>query len=235
MAGSQIATSVTIISSGLKGYQGISLTNFTTSALSAIAAGSTVEIANAFFIFSTEESVTGFTVITTATTAYLALTPSGVAGSQTVDAAWTSTAPVWSTSKQGYYASAASVTRIVAMGAKTGTTAFEYAELMPLTQKSRFQKQVAIGPWNMDTTAGTVLVSHYCDVTKIRAVSGVIFNDAENTTYPIPYPPDGQSVYITQIAASQLVLSRALGSAFDSVNFDSTTINRGFLTIDYEI
>jgi hypothetical protein len=125
MAGAQIGTSVTILSSGLKGWQAVSLTNFSGSAVSAIAAGSTVEIAGAFFIFGSEESVTGFSSISTAATAYVALTPSGTAGSQIVDAAWTSTAPTWSESKQGWYASAASVVRYVGGGVKTGTTALE--------------------------------------------------------------------------------------------------------------
>lgn len=125
MAGAQIGTSVTILSSGLKGWQAVTLTNFSGSAVSAIAAGSTVEIAGAFFIFGTEESITGFSAITTAATAYVALTPSGTAGSQIVNAAWTSTAPTWSESKQGWYASAASVVRYIGGGTKTGTTALE--------------------------------------------------------------------------------------------------------------
>lgn len=114
MAGSQIATSVTILNS-LLGYQGISLTNFSTSTLSAIAAGSKIEIASAFFNFSGDETInaSSWTAITTATTAYIALTPSGTAGSQIVEASYTADAPVWSTSKQGYYVSAGSSIRII--------------------------------------------------------------------------------------------------------------------------
>jgi hypothetical protein len=123
--GSQITTSVTVINSGLKGYQAISLTNFTASGLSAIAAGSTVEIAGAFFAFNVQESITAFSTITTATTGYIALTPSGTAGSQIVDAAWTATAPTWSESKQGWYASAASSVRVIGGGLKTATAAME--------------------------------------------------------------------------------------------------------------
>jgi hypothetical protein len=123
--GSQITTSVTVINSGLKGYQAISLTNFTASGLSAIAAGSTVEIAGAFFAFNVQESITAFSTITTATTGYIALTPSGTAGSQIVDAAWTATAPTWSESKQGWYASAASSVRVIGGGLKTSGTAME--------------------------------------------------------------------------------------------------------------
>jgi hypothetical protein len=124
MAFSQISTSVTIINSGLKGYIGLSLTNFTSTAVSAIASGSAVEIAGAFFLADADITInaSSWTAITTATTCYLALTPSGTAGSQTLAAAWTATAPVWSTSKQGWYATAASSVRVVASAYKDGPT-----------------------------------------------------------------------------------------------------------------
>ena len=123
--GSQITTSVTIINSGLKGYQALTLTNYTGSAVSAIAAGSSVEIAGAFFLFSSEESVTGLSAIATAATAYVALMPSGTAGSQIVSASWTATAPTWSESKQGWYTSTDSVIRVIGGGVKTGAAAME--------------------------------------------------------------------------------------------------------------
>lgn len=124
MSFSQIATSVTILNSGLIGYCGVSLTNFDSSALSAIAAGSSVEIAGAFFKADADVTInaSSWTAITTATTAYLHLTPSGTAGSQIISAAWSSTIPVWSTSKQGWYSSAGSSVRVVAKSYKDGPT-----------------------------------------------------------------------------------------------------------------
>ena len=134
--GTQIATSVTIISS-LLGYQAISLTNFTTSAQSLIAAGSKVEIASAFFNFPTNETpnATSWTLVATAATAYYALTPAGSAGVQTVSASYTATAPVWSTSKQGWYASAASLTRYVAGVTKTSATQYDDAFILANNQE----------------------------------------------------------------------------------------------------
>jgi hypothetical protein len=125
MAGSQILTSVSILNT-LLGFQAISLTDITLTSVSQIAAGSVVEIGSAFFQFASAETInaTSWSGITTATTAYLALTPSGTAGSQIVSAAWTATTPVWSTSKQGWYASAASVTRIVGSAYKVGATSY---------------------------------------------------------------------------------------------------------------
>jgi hypothetical protein len=123
MPGAQIPTSVTRLESML-GYQAVSLTNFDSSALSAIAAGSKVEIAGAFFTFTVDETInaTSWTAITTGNTAYIALIPAGTAGSQTVTASYTATAPVWSTSKQGWYASAGSSTRVIGSVRKAEAT-----------------------------------------------------------------------------------------------------------------
>lgn len=120
----QIPTAVTIINSGLIGYQGISLTNFSTSTLSAIAQGSKCEIAGSFFKAAGDENIdaSSWAAITTGTTAYIALTPSGTAGSQIVEASYTADAPIWSTSKQGWYSSAGSSIRIIGSVYKDSNT-----------------------------------------------------------------------------------------------------------------
>jgi len=123
MAGSQIPTSVTIIDN-LKGYQALSLTEYTTSAAADIAAGSIVEIAGAFFTFVADETPTGWSAISTGSTAYIALTPSGTAGSQIVSSGYVSTAPTWRDDHQGWYASAGSTVRVVARVFKAGATSY---------------------------------------------------------------------------------------------------------------
>jgi len=121
--GAQIVTSVTIINS-LLGYNGVSLTNYVTSALTTIAAGSKLEIGGSFFHWATAETpvASSWTAIATASTAYLKCTPSGSAGTQISTARWSSVTPVWSESKQGWYASAASIARVVASAYKTSAT-----------------------------------------------------------------------------------------------------------------
>ena len=131
MAGNQIATSVTILNS-LLGYQGISLTNIDSTAEPEIAAGSKIEIASAFFTFASNEAINGtsWSAISTGDTAYIALTPAGTAGSQTVSAAWTSTAPEWSTTKQGWYQTAGSSVRYIGKCEKTGTSAYSRKSIL---------------------------------------------------------------------------------------------------------
>jgi hypothetical protein len=123
LAGAQISTSVTILNS-LKGFIGLSLTNFSSTAISQIAAGSVVEVAGAYFNFVSNDTInaSSWTAITTATTAYLALTPSGTAGSQILTSSYIAEPPVWHTSNQGYYASATSNIRIVGSILKIGAT-----------------------------------------------------------------------------------------------------------------
>ena len=122
MAGNQISTSVTILNS-LHGYLALSLTEYSTSAAAAIAAGSIAEIAGAFFTFAGDEAIEAstWTSIVTGTTAYITLTASGTAGSQVVVAAYTSTAPTWRDDFQGWYASAASSVRVIGSVYKNAT------------------------------------------------------------------------------------------------------------------
>jgi len=119
----QSVSSLSIISSFLnKGFIAASLTDFTTSAQSLIAAGSCVEVGGTCFYTSGNVSISGFSSITTATSCYLYLTPSGTAPSMILDASWNATSPVWVGSKNGWYASAGSITRVIGGAYKTSAT-----------------------------------------------------------------------------------------------------------------
>ena len=206
MAITQIPTSVTIISSGLKGYLAVSLTNWATSGLSAIAAGSALEIGNAFFITGAETAInaTSWSNITTATTAYIELTPAGSAGAQTATAAWNSTAPTWSESKQGWYHSSGSVIRTIASAYKVSPTS-QTKKLLYRRRETAIReygngtvesydsglgawvatKIIPIGDWDMDSNA-SLDVAHGC-TTKIRAVKVTIRDDADANHYALDY------------------------------------------------
>jgi len=135
----QISTSVTIISSGLLGFQGLSLTNYSTSALSAISEGSCIEVASAFFKATADITInaSSWTAISTASTAYLQCTPSGSAGTQILSAAWTATAPTFSITKQGWYLSAGSNVRVIASAYKTSPTSQNQKRLLDIGQSDR--------------------------------------------------------------------------------------------------
>ncbi len=104
-------------------------------------------------------------------------------------------------------------------------------------------KVIQIGDWNMDTT-GSVSVTHsIVDGTKIRSVDAVIISD--NGLY---FKLENYDVATGQlsggiagvnedvpISGTSILLARKTGGFFDQTAFDSTTFNRGFITIIYEV
>ena len=246
MAGSQIATSVTIISS-LLGYQAISLTNFTTSAVSLIAAGSKVEVGSAFFNFPGNETpnASSWTAVGTGNVAYLTVIPAGSAGNQTITAEWTETEPAWSTSKQAWYASAASLTRYVAMCLyKGGETAQEYMHIMIPSQGAVGSVVVPVGEWDMDTT-------QYIDIhfgisgfgtglSLYRGAECIVYDDADQVSRELSLPQtiNGQvELGGGVMLANDLRVGRQDSSTFDGVAYNgtvSTIANRADVTIYFE-
>jgi len=82
-----------------RGYQAISLTHYDDNLEPKIAAGSIVELGGALFKCEADESITGWAGIGNDNDVYIKLVPSGT----TATAAFTTAAPTWSTSKQGWY------------------------------------------------------------------------------------------------------------------------------------
>lgn len=78
------------------GYCAVSLTNYATTGVPAIAAGSKVEVDGALFKFDSEEAIGGSP---SDGTVYIKLVPAG----SSITAEFTNTAPSWSTEKQGWY------------------------------------------------------------------------------------------------------------------------------------
>ncbi len=94
-------------------------------------------------------------------------------------------------------------------------------------------KIIDIGDWNMDATI-SVFVTHGLTKSKIRDVQGIIRNDDD--TYSIPITPgmDAQAdaeIYV--INSTQIGISRLAGGYYDNTAYDSTSYNRGWITIWY--
>lgn len=95
-------------------------------------------------------------------------------------------------------------------------------------------KILDIGDWNMDTTA-SVSIPHGLNLTSIRGWSVVIRDDANANYRQEPFITAGvpDSLIVSQVDATNVGITRAASSVFDSVNFDSTSFNRGWITIYY--
>lgn len=105
-------------------------------------------------------------------------------------------------------------------------------------------KVIDIGDWNMDSIS-TAHISHgISDYTKIRNICVLIRNDANDKYLNIlssigsvegSYKPNGYINGVGVLSTSQVSLARELGGYFDSTDFDSTSYNRGWVTIQYSI
>ena len=99
-------------------------------------------------------------------------------------------------------------------------------------------KTIDIGDWDMDADT-TVFISHGLSATEwktIRAVNVIIRNDADAIYYNLETLKDFDG-YLEggtgDITSAKLFLNRRLLGFFDSVNFDSTSYNRGWVTVQY--
>lgn len=105
-------------------------------------------------------------------------------------------------------------------------------------------KIIAIGDWNMDSTLNVDIVTGVVG-SKIRGVTVTIRDDSATSFYDLStsHDPSNPTVPLPQgttefyeVSASPLTvrLRRTTGGRFDGVQFDSTSFNRGWVTITYE-
>ena len=102
------------------------------------------------------------------------------------------------------------------------------------------RKVLAMGDWNMDSTTH-IHVAHGLTLAKIRGAWGMIRNDADTIYNPVPNIYADHSDFdiyadcgIATISATDVDIFRRDLSHFDSINYDSLTYNRGWVTIEYE-
>ncbi len=98
MANSQVTTRDTQLEKQRIGFLQLTLTNFASTSEPAIAAGSVVEVGGSLYVFSGDEAITGWGAIGNDTDCYIRLPYNGA-----LTAEFTTVAPTWSASKQGWY------------------------------------------------------------------------------------------------------------------------------------
>lgn len=95
-------------------------------------------------------------------------------------------------------------------------------------------KVIDIGDWDMDTT-GVVNVAHGLTLSKIIDISVYIINDIGDVLAPLNLlnssTYDGEGRFLAD--STNVVLTRKLSGAFDGTEYDSTSYNRGHVTIEY--
>ena len=88
----------------------------------------------------------------------------------------------------------------------------------------------------MDSTI-TVDVAHGLTLSKIRSVNATIRGDDSTGLFPLTpgyiSTPTEVDAYIQLANNTIITLSRRTGGVFDTVDYDSTSFNRGWITITY--
>jgi hypothetical protein len=116
-----------------------------------------------------------------------------------------------------------------------GATVKYLSQFIPKSDDIKLRtKVINIGDWDMDASS-SVNVNHGLTLANIRTLNVMVRNDAGTVFYPTETrtPAEGDSVYVALINATFVQLERQPGSDFDSTLFDSTSYNRGWVTIQY--
>jgi len=92
-------------------------------------------------------------------------------------------------------------------------------------------KVVDIGDWNMLSTTD-ITVAHGLTLANIRAIAVTIRNDLDAAYFKMEYAGGSANNSLRIYAdATNINLQRYSTSAFTSTNYDSTSYNRGWITI----
>lgn len=93
-------------------------------------------------------------------------------------------------------------------------------------------KIVDIGDWDMTTTSGVAVAHGLTHLSKIRSVSAMVRNDVALAHILLYDAVSGG--YISSVDGTYVNLDRVFGGYFDTADYNSTSYNRGWITIIYE-
>lgn len=124
---------------------------------------------------------------------------------------------------------------------RTGTTVDGMEIFPPLTVNGGIQtdgtntfkiKLISIGDWDMDATA-SVAIAHGLTYANILDVSAAIRNDTDTLRYNLGDTTAGAIASWITWGATNINLEREAAGPFDHVDFNSTSFNRGWITVTY--
>ena len=228
-----VTTFMEAVEKSWKGLSQVTLTNYDTTVACSIEEGSVLEVAGSLYI-ATSDCAIGTAGISTALQYIQAI------GSATGCVfSYNATAPTWRDDYQGYYASAGSSTRVVGGIYYTGSYTEKWVYGKPKDMNyirasgslRPFKTKVfEIGDWNMDATA-TCTIAHGLDFLTIRMRLALIRPDSDVTQSMLPLEYDDGQTYL---GVTNITLTRYDSKQFDHVNYNATSYNRGYITLQYE-
>jgi hypothetical protein len=93
-------------------------------------------------------------------------------------------------------------------------------------------KVIDIGDWNMNSTT-TIVVPHGLTLAKIRPPMAVLIRNDPDTAYSSLEARGAAVAGWLEANATNVILNRIVGQSYDSTAYDSTSYNRGWITIRY--
>ena len=127
-------------------------------------------------------------------------------------------------------------------GAKQKRIALSFTEIMASIARWRdslagihvLTKIIDIGDWDMPTDL-SISVTHGLTFANIRSVQALIRNDADTLHYDFASTNSSSQTGLNFIRVeTQIVkITQATSSLFNSTDFDATSYNRGWITIQY--
>lgn len=226
-----------------KGKFGLSLTNYNTTSLPAIASGSWCEVAGSIYKWTIEEAISGS--LSSSAVNYIKLVPSGSGDTAIVTATWTTSAPTWSDAYQGWYDG---TSRYIGGCYYDATGPTYYAKWVWTEPRADFLqdrytanlrygiKTIHWSAWNMNSTA-TLGVTFELGSTiagiEPLFVTARIHDSDVAYYYPVPYFVGGTiDAWIQGWNSSGCTLERRTSGFFDSVDYETAL---GDVTVIYPL
>jgi len=207
----------------------VQLTEYTSLVQPGIAAGGVVEINGSVYINPSEVAITGATV--NDTWYDILLTPSGSSFTASFIARGTG---VWSDSKQGLYSGN---NRVVACAYRIASDNWVNKNILKVINRT-VKIKIEIGDWDMVATATLTLTHVFIAIfSGLRSVAITIRNDQNTSMYSCAYAGD-ITVEIdihAVLSSSGILIYRLTAGKFDGGSYDSTSYNRGWITVEYEV
>ena len=215
-----------------KGMLEIALTNYTTTGIPQIVADSNVEINGSYYTNTVVVSITGATV--NDTWYDILLTPSGTTFTATYIARGTG---VWSDSKHGLYSGN---NRVVACVKRDSSSSVWINKNILVVNNRTIGVKIEIGDWDMDLLTSKTVAHETGDRTKIRSVDAFIRNDTSSryatlAQFSNTTDPNLLAAGVSEVTNATMTLLRRTGGIFDNTSYDSTSYNRGWIYLIYEV
>jgi hypothetical protein len=215
------------------GHINIGLTNFDNDSLPAIAQGSKCEIGGSYFFAASDQAVTGSA--TASSVNYIYIETDG-------DVVWSTTAPTWDDTKSGWYnGTDRAVARLYRDGSSNYLDKYVYSQNQISVIREvdagglLLPKVLDIGDWNMDTTQNKSVNHGLGSAWKgIRSIDIIVRNDLDDAYQRHNVNTATSQLQVSNINATVITLTRETGVGFDGTGWDSTSYNRGWVTVWYD-